>query len=63
MLYWLYTKLPFRLGKYVAMYACKYREPLHYHHDGCPSCYNYPYNTEFGDGRTEEEMERIDRRK
>jgi len=41
MLYWVYNKLPFRLGKYVAMYACKYREPLHYHHDGCPSCSIY----------------------
>ena len=19
--------------------ACKYAEPLHYHHDGCPACY------------------------
>ena len=42
MLYWLYSKLSFRHGQYVAVLACKYREPLHFHHDGCPSCW---YNT------------------
>ena len=21
-----------------AIIACKYGEPLHYHHDGCPAC-------------------------
>lgn len=20
---------------------CPYNEPLHYHHDGCPACYNH----------------------
>ena len=22
-----------------AIIACKYGEPLHYHHDGCPACF------------------------
>ena len=22
-----------------ASWACIYRDPLHFHHDGCPSCY------------------------
>ena len=38
-LLWLYSYLPFRISKYIAMYDCPHSEPLHFHHDGCPSCY------------------------
>jgi hypothetical protein len=43
-LYWLYVNLPQYWGwvrrhrSKLAMIDCPYNEPLHFHHDGCPSC-------------------------
>jgi len=37
------------------MYNCPHSEPLHFHHDGCPSCYNY--EIEFDDEDTWKEQE------
>ena len=54
-LLWLYSYLPFRMGKYIAMYDCPHSEPLHFHHDGCPSCYNY--EIDFDDEDTWKEQE------
>ncbi|KKN67005.1 hypothetical protein LCGC14_0465590 [marine sediment metagenome] len=28
---------------------CQYKEPLHYHHDGCPACYNAEVNKSLKD--------------
>ena len=36
----IYTRIPSRYGMYIAQYQCRFSEPLHYHHDGCPACYN-----------------------
>jgi hypothetical protein len=34
-------------------------EPLHNHHDGCPKC-DYPYNTEFGNSLSNDEIDNRD---
>ena len=31
--WWIITRWHF------ASWACIYKDPLHFHHDGCPSCY------------------------
>jgi len=40
---WLYGKVSFRYGKYLAKLACPDNEPLHFHHDGCPVCDDLPW--------------------
>ena len=39
----LYSRIPhssrFITRWHFASWACIYRDPLHFHHDGCPSCY------------------------
>lgn len=40
LLLYLYSNLPLSWGvrSYLARFACPDNEPLHFHHDGCPSC-------------------------
>ena len=44
------------IKRLVSKLACPYNADEHFWHDGCPVC-EYPYNVEFGDGRTKEEMD------
>ena len=40
LLLYLYSNLPSSWGvrSYLARFACPDNDPLHFHHDGCPSC-------------------------
>ena len=46
------------IKRLVSKLACPHNADEHFWHDGCPVC-EYPYNVEFGDGRTKEEMDTI----
>jgi len=49
------------IKRFVAKLACPHNADEHFWHDGCVECSfdEYPYNVEFGDGRTKEEMDKM----